>query len=61
MPIQLGSNSYHARPCRALVGWALTTGGDDESPPTVEGASFLVTDVAAANGLLDVIDRVLVP
>jgi uncharacterized surface protein with fasciclin (FAS1) repeats len=39
----------------------LTTGGDDESPPTVEGASFLVTDVAAANGLLDVIDRVLVP
>jgi uncharacterized surface protein with fasciclin (FAS1) repeats len=39
----------------------LTTGGDDESPPTVEGASFLVTDVEAANGLLDVIDRVLVP
>ena len=50
----------------ALLGAAegcdvLTTGGDDESPPTVEGASFLVTDVEAANGLLDVIDRVLVP
>jgi uncharacterized surface protein with fasciclin (FAS1) repeats len=39
----------------------LTTGGDDESPPTVEGASFLVTDVEAGNGLLDVVDRVLVP
>ena len=39
----------------------LTTGGDDESPPTVEGASFVVTDIEAANGLLDVIDRVLVP
>lgn len=38
----------------------LQTGGD-ESAPTVEGASFLVTDVDAANGLLDVIDRVLVP
>jgi uncharacterized surface protein with fasciclin (FAS1) repeats len=50
----------------ALLGAAegcdvLTTGGDDESPPTVEGASFLVTDVEAANGLLDVIDRVLLP
>ena len=38
----------------------LQTGGD-ASDPTVEGASFLVTDVDAANGLLDVIDRVLVP
>jgi uncharacterized surface protein with fasciclin (FAS1) repeats len=38
----------------------LQTGGD-ASDPTVEGASFLVTDVEAANGLLDVIDRVLVP
>ena len=38
----------------------LLTGGDP-SVPTVEGASFAVSDVEAANGLLDVIDRVLVP
>jgi uncharacterized surface protein with fasciclin (FAS1) repeats len=36
-------------------------GGGDAENPTVDGASFLVTDVDAANGLLDVIDRVLVP
>jgi uncharacterized surface protein with fasciclin (FAS1) repeats len=35
--------------------------GGDAGDPTVEGASFLVTDVSADNGLLDVIDRVLVP
>jgi transforming growth factor-beta-induced protein len=38
----------------------LQTGGD-AGDPTVEGASFLVKDVEADNGLLDVIDRVLVP
>jgi uncharacterized surface protein with fasciclin (FAS1) repeats len=36
-------------------------GGGDAENPTVDGASFLVTDVDAANGLLNVIDRVLVP
>jgi uncharacterized surface protein with fasciclin (FAS1) repeats len=36
-------------------------GGGDAENPTVDDASFLVTDVDAANGLLDVIDRVLVP
>ena len=36
-------------------------GGGDAENPTVDGASFLVRDVDAANGLLDVIDRVLVP
>jgi uncharacterized surface protein with fasciclin (FAS1) repeats len=39
----------------------LLQGGGDSENPTVDGASFLVTDVDSSNGLLDVIDRVLVP
>jgi uncharacterized surface protein with fasciclin (FAS1) repeats len=38
----------------------LSTGGDEDAP-TVEGAKLLVKDVEAANGLLDVTDRVLLP
>jgi uncharacterized surface protein with fasciclin (FAS1) repeats len=36
-------------------------GGGNPDDPTVDGASFLVKDVDASNGLLNVIDRVLVP
>jgi uncharacterized surface protein with fasciclin (FAS1) repeats len=39
----------------------LLEGGGDAENPTVDGASFLVENVDASNGLLDVIDRVLVP